>query len=204
MRIPYLAISAAAFAMSAITVVAQDALPAGATRPRLSNCQVAPISEEALTEAQERLDILTATPAATLHLEDADDPLEADELSEADLPPGMPVDAETVEAITAREVEFAACLNAGELRRAAALLTGDLQAIFVSYAGATELVGDRFATPAPLPAELQVPYVVVRDIRQYPDGRVGAIVDWGSERFFSLYERIDGRWRSSDEIRIFD
>lgn len=200
----FLALGVAAVAISGLTALAQDALPPGAIKPRRSDCQVTPISDDTLAAARQRQQALIATPIAVLQLDEVDDPLAADELAESDLPPGIPADAETIAAITDLELEFVACLNAGELRRAAALLTGDLQAIFLAYAEAPELVGDRLAPPSPMPKDERIPYVIARDVRRFPDGRVGAVVDWGSERFFGLYEWVDGRWLSSDEIRIHD
>lgn len=204
MPVRSLALSAAVLALGALTAVAQDALPPGAVKPKRSDCRIAPISDEALAEARQRQQALIATPDAVLQLGEVDDPLAADELTEADLPQGVPADAETAAAVTALEREFVACLNAGELRRAAALLTGDLQATFLAYAAASEISGDRFATPSPMPRDQRIPYVIVRDVRRLPDGRVGAVVDWGSERFFGLYEWVDDRWLSADEIRLYD
>lgn len=178
---------------------AQDVKP---YEPKPEDCRVAPISDDAFAAALREVRILEATPRAFGGFESFDDPLEADTLSEADLPAGAAADAGTVATVTALEQEYAACHNAGAFRRAAGLMTGE--ALLVAVA-----LSDRFsgasasATPIPLPAESQIPTVAVSGVRVFPDGRAGAVVDWGVERNFVLYEQTEGQWRIADEISLY-
>ena len=191
-------------ALQGASALARQELPHGAVVPKRSHCQVSPLSDDAFSSLQGRARAMMATPEPFLRLEDVDDPLEASELAEADLPAGLPADAETIAAITVLELEFAACRNAGELRRAASLLTGDEQIHFVSYADLPELSGNRFDVATPMPKDMRIPYVIVSGVRMFSDGRAGAVVDWGSERNFGLYELIEGRWLVTGEIRLYD
>ncbi|MCC7023413.1 MAG: hypothetical protein IT338_11325 [Thermomicrobiales bacterium] len=171
--------------------------------PQPADCQVAPLPEDAFAAAQQEAQILQATPRASIGEAEGQHPLQAEQLSAADLPAGTPADAETVAAITRVEEEYAACFNAGELRRAASLTTGEVQPVIaslaISFGG-----GTASATPVPPPEDFRIPSVVVTGVRVLPDGRIGAVVTWGTEQNFHLYEQIDGRWRIADEISVYD
>lgn len=191
-----------AISLTGADTAAEELPVAVSYKPNLKDCQIAPISEEAFAAALQEVRILSATPRAFGGYESFDDPLEADQLSESDLPAGTVADAGTVAAVTELEHEYAACHNAGAFRRAAALTTGEALIVVVA-------LDDRFskssaeATPVPLPEESQIPSVEVSGVRIFPDGRAGAVVDWGAERNFVLYEQVEGQWRIADEISLY-
>lgn len=118
--------------------------------------------------------------------------------------PGTPADPATVEAITAVAREFTACLNAGDYRRLAALMTDDAFSGWLledGIADADEVIARLLTTPTPPPANEQIA-VDVRGVRLLPDGRVGAVVDWCSEANFDIYERVGDRWLVDDEFGV--
>ena len=101
--------------------------------PNADDCRVAPISDEVLAETWELIRTMRATPYVPTPLEDVDDPLEAEEIDEDEIPKGVPADAEMVAAITELEHQYAACFNAGEFRRAAALVGHELRPRIVAF-----------------------------------------------------------------------
>ena len=169
--------------------------------PKPADCRVAPISDELLAESWDVIRAMRATPYAPPPLDEAADPLDADEIDEAEIPEGIPADAETIAAITALEQQYAACLNAGEFRRAAALVSEELRPLSVAFSESFHGVAIP-ATPIPPPLTAQIPSVQVRGVRVLPDGRVAAIVDWLGEENVHLYEQIEGRWVFADEISV--
>lgn len=167
--------------------------------PAPEACAVAPRSAASLDA------LLAAGPAST-----AVDPEASGFRAEGELPQGSPLDAATLAAITDVEREFAACLNAGDWSRNLALLTDDAVRGLLGEDAAfyATLAAD---TPEPLLPDEQVGLFPLRGARLLPDGRVGAIVDWGQVGFenqprqvtesnFHIYERVDGRWLIAEEI----
>lgn len=169
--------------------------------PNPEDCQVAPISDELLVETLELIRIMRATPDAPPPLAEVDDPLEAESIEEDDIPQGVPADAATVAAITELEQQYAASHNAGDFRRAAALVSAELRPAIVAFPEAFHGIANP-ATPIPPPYGNQIPSVCVEGVRVLPDGRVAAIVDWQGERNLHLYEQVDGRSVLADEISI--
>ncbi len=166
---------------------AQTFVPAGTPVSRYA-CTIAPLSEAEVAAAQHRAAI--ATPAV------------GDNRPVEDVPTGTPADDETAAAVTAVEMEYAACYNAGEMRRMLALLADPLLALVSTYAADPE-IGRRFATPEPMPKDDQIEKVVLLDPVVLPDGRVGALVVWnGLETNFHLFQKVDGAWKLQDEISV--
>jgi hypothetical protein len=170
-------------------------------------CQTDSLTDKALAVSLSPTPDGTATPVVSQSAYALDEALQNDALPEAELPVGANAGDETIAAIAELESEFADCLNAGELRRAASLLTGDFQREFLELAAVEGFPGNRFEHPYPFPIEYRVT-AAVRDVSVFPDGRVGAIVDWESvaggarEANFRAYEQVDGEWRIADEIKF--
>lgn len=176
--------------------------------PPLSSveCTVAPVSADVLRAALQPPGPGTPLPEddSLLHTATA--------YSAALLPEGDPVDDATVAAVTALELEYAACYNAGEMLRVAALLTGPAQRQFLSFAdpASGHPLAPRFATPLPFPATEQIPFVKIAHVRQYPDGSVGALVTWdedpswrtASPSHVRFYVEVDGEWRVVAEVPV--
>ena len=166
---------------------AQTFVPAGTPVSRYA-CTVAPLSEAEVAAAQHRAAIATPVVGGNRPVED--------------VPTGMPADATTAAAVTAVEIEYAACFNAGEMRRALALLADPLLALVSTYAANPEF-GRRLATPEPMPEDQRIETVVVLNPVVLPDGRVGALVVWnGLETNFHLFQKVDGAWKLQDEISV--
>ena len=166
---------------------AQTFVPAGTPVSRYA-CTIAPLSEAEIAAAQQR------AAAAT--------PVVGDNRPVEDVPTGMPADDETAAAVTAVEMEYAACYNAGEMRRLLALTVDPWLSDVASYAADPE-TGRRFATPEPWPQDRQIEKVVLLDPVVLPDGRVGALVVWnGLETNFHLFQKVDGAWKLQDEISV--
>lgn len=110
-----------------------------------------------------------AAPAAT--------PGALEQLTEGTLPTGEPVDAATVEGITATVETALNCRNAGYFLRAYAIFTDRMIG---------QLFGGRETVPPEIVEQLQEPrrvrgpfrvgLVEVTEARRLPDGRVGAVV----------------------------
>ena len=166
---------------------AQTFVPAGTPVSRYA-CTIEPLSEAEIAAAQQR------AAAAT--------PVVGDNRPVEDVPTGMPADDETAAAVTAVEMEYAACYNAGEMRRLLALTVDPWLSDVASYAADPE-TGRRFATPEPWPQDRQIEKVVLLDPVVLPDGRVGALVVWnGLETNFHLFQKVDGAWKLQDEISV--
>ena len=171
---------------------------AGPVAPDPSDCRVPPLPPAELVPPTPGAAASPVTPHGRV-----DEPLlEADQLAEDDLPKGEPADSETVAAILALQLEYAACLNAGEFARAAALFTPGERRNFLILVE-DPAFSEFFASPVPLPEEMRIPSVAVRGVRVFPDGRVGALVDWGPETNFRIHERVGGQWRLGREIFIY-
>ncbi len=167
--------------------------------PDPRDCKVAPLTESELEAAR-------SAPVATVPIPAEGDELpsilQAFELTEEELPAGVAADQEVVDAITSLQIEYVACLNAGELARAAALLTPRERTEFLESVAGLEFT-DRLTRPEPLPEEMQIPSVAVRSVRSLPGNRVGALVDWGPETNYQIHEFVDGRWLMDKEISIY-
>lgn len=106
---------------------------------------------------------------------------------------GVPADPETVAAITATVNEMTACLNAGDLRRLAALLTDEQFRRLYGGVGA-EVITSELGTPVPLPAEAQVTGLMLSEILVYPDGRVSAVATYNGITTRTIFIRAGDRY----------
>jgi hypothetical protein len=112
---------------------------------------------------------------------------------------------------TARQV--LACFNAGDIPRAAALMTEN--GIKRAYWGLTinpesrQIASERIAgTPVPRQTEVLVRLVTVTDASLLPDGRVAAFVVMnepllppaGPETLLFIFSNVDGRWLVDDWV----
>ncbi|MFM9105220.1 MAG: hypothetical protein ACKOWF_00800 [Chloroflexota bacterium] len=117
-----------------------------------------------------------ATPAATPTAPATDSrpllPAGTPVLTEADYPAGEDAGPQTAEAIVALEARYAACLNAGDLPAAAALLADPLRARLFPPA-----LLARKALASPAPAADPVAAIALRCLRQTPDGAAIAYID---------------------------
>jgi hypothetical protein len=172
-------------------------------------CQTSAISDESVVPRLENSATAAATAASDqpVAVDVLGEALEAGVLPEANLPAGSPASSDTVSAITALEQEFADCFNAGELRVLTYLLTGNIQREVLAVFADEGVFGNRFEHPYPIPTDEQITSSV-RDFRVFPDGRAGAIVEWGKsglpehETIFHIYEQVNDAWRVSDEIKL--
>lgn len=149
--------------------------------------------------------------------------------SERDLPTGVPAPAADVADARAFAVAYAACRNAGDMRRLYALYTvsgreASLAAYLPQYAPPTNpldvlattmlralpnddrteaaaMLADDLAEPDPLVSGYAT--ADVRDVRVLPDGRLGAVIVLdGRPSEFHVYERVDGALRLDERVRI--
>ena len=122
------------------------------------------------------------------------------ESAREDALPGTPASAAVAKEVGQVAWAYAACLNAGDWPRALGMLTDaavrDL--VLTGDLDPEELAAS--ATPAPLAPGQQV-VVNVREARQLPDGRVGAVVDWCREANFVVFAPDPGpaKWRIDEE-----
>lgn len=165
-------------------VVAQDATPAPLpATPTAVECRVAPRAPVEIVASE-------ASPEPWPQVRD-----------EGGLPDGEPADEALVAAVTAVERELLACLNAGETPRALALLTDESVLRWLGVGSVGELV-------LGLPGYAAITLRAVRDVRRLPDGRVGAVVEWGLSReagfqdqvLFHVYRRVGDRWLLDEEV----
>jgi hypothetical protein len=169
--------------------------------PNPADCQVAPISDEELAEIWALIRVMRATPYSPPPLAEVDNPLEAESIAEEDIPTGVPADAATMAAITALEEQYAACHNAGDVRRAAALVSEECRPQIVAFLETFSDVANP-APPVPPPYGSQIPSVRIERVHVLPDGHVVAVVDWQGEENLHLYERTEDEWLIGDEISI--
>jgi hypothetical protein len=196
-----IAIAGTALSLLLLTnpVAAQEATPGPLpTIPAADECQVSPRTIESVLTAR-----TSGTPVP-----------EVDVGSEEQLPKGAPADAATIAAVTAVEREFAACYNAAQWLRALALFTDNAIRTFADDFASDQELTEFLATPGTPDAdalgEIQIVLVAVRDVRVLPDGRVGAVVEWGrsvrsgvDEVNFHIYTQKDGRWLLDEETSGF-
>lgn len=122
-----------------------------------------------------------------------------------DLPPGEPASEATVAQITAIAQEFAGCFNTGDGLLATAILTDDA----IAYLGSLEEVVTAYDDQAKNDPR-SVSWVVVGEVRELSDVRVGAVVTQGvlygdgakgsPQRSFLIFAREDGRWLLDGQI----
>ncbi len=106
---------------------------------------------------------------------------------------GTPADPAVVDAVTATAREFLACANAGDMRRAAALLTDDAFRQF--YGGIDQRdVAELAGIPTPLPMELRASSVAVEDVRVLEDGRVTAVTEINGGRNVLIFVATGDRY----------
>ena len=197
-----LVIVALSLALSLVAPVsARQATPGPLpTIPAADECQVAPMTIDA---------VLAAWPAGT--------PVPPTDIaSEDQLPQGTPADAPTSAAVTAFEREYLACYNTAQWLRIVALFTNNALSSFSgNFADEGELAAFLATAGTPVAdagSAVKIVLVVVRDVRVLPDGRVGAIVEWGrstdpatvNEVNFHIYVQTDDGWRLDDEISGFE
>ncbi|MCA9880506.1 MAG: hypothetical protein KC442_22075 [Thermomicrobiales bacterium] len=128
-------------------------------------------------------------------------------------PLGTVVDADTDAAIKAVAREVLACFNAGDIPRAAALMTES--GVKRAYWGLTideenrELARTRLAAPAEARAEeVNIRLITITDASTLPDGRVAAFVVLnepllppnGPETLLFIFANEDGTWKVDDYI----
>jgi hypothetical protein len=183
-------------------VLAQDGTPEadGAENPRL----VAP--SECVAEPQAYEDI-----AAILNLDG--DGVPAPAMTQITPPLGEIADVNTSIAIEEAARAVVACFNAGDIPRAAGLMTEN--GVRRAYWGLTidaenrELARTRItAEPQPRAEEALVRLITVTDVSVLPDGRVAAFVvlnepllpPAGPETLLFVFANQDGRWLVDDWI----
>lgn len=128
-------------------------------------------------------------------------------------PLGTVVDADTDAAVKDIARQVLACFNAGDIPRAAALMTDN--GVKRSYWGLTideenrELARTRLAQPAEARAEeVYIRLITITDASELPDGRVAAFVILnepllppnGPETLLFIFANQDGTWKVDDYI----
>jgi hypothetical protein len=128
-------------------------------------------------------------------------------------PLGENADSETTIAVKEAVREVLACFNAGDIPRAAGLMTEN--GIKRSYWGLTvdqenrDLARERIgATPEPRADEFLIRLIAVTDVSVLPDGRVSAFAvinepllpPGGPETLLFIFTNQDGRWLLDDFI----
>lgn len=179
-----LVVALVAMLANAIAAGAQEATPAAGigalpVTPDPAECVVEPRTLEEIRElAGAPPDPETAsptTPQATLR--------------------GEPADAETIAGIVATVRQFVACVNAGDELRGYALYTDD-------FVRTSVLPDPSLEQPAAAePPDERVTLLDVAYVREFPDGRVGAVVviddplaPSPAEPYFFVFIRAGDRW----------
>jgi hypothetical protein len=187
-------------ALAPASSLALASLPPGATVPEAAQCQADILS----LSAEDARQALEPFPRDPLYLAA---PLDNATIFLNAQPTGTPADEQTIAAITRLEVEVAACLNAGQLWRAASLTSGRWQQHVlrdILFIGQSSGIG---GSP---PARAGIPFVLVSDVQTFPGNRAGAVVAWdiaqsentGSPMHYHVYEWIGGAWRLADELPV--
>lgn len=192
----------AAALIAAAPAAAQEATPAAGTE--IIACTVEPRDPDIL---------------AALYFDELGTPLATPEpqtaATEADLPAGEPVDAETEAAVNAVLAELFVCFDFGQYARAFSLMTDNLaRQTGPDVANPDEdspeevraLLESQLATPLPdeegLGEGLAIDIGEGRDIRMLEDGRVGGIWTAQGESVFVVFEEQDGRWLADAFVGI--
>jgi hypothetical protein len=137
--------------------------------------------------------------------------------TEADLPPGEPVAADTEAAVNAVLAEMFVCFDFGQYARGFALMTDDLaRQTGPDVANPDEdspeevraLLENQLATPVPGGEEIAEGLAIDigsgRDLRTLDDGRVGGIWTFQGDGVFVVFAEEDGRWLADEIIDIAD
>ncbi len=137
--------------------------------------------------------------------------------TEADLPSGEPVDAETEAAVNAVLAELFVCFDFGQYARAFSLMTDNLaRQTGPDVANPDEdtaeevqaLLESQLATPLPGDEEIAEGFAIDigdgRDIRMLEEGRVGGIWAFQGDAVFVVFEQQDDRWLAHEFIDILD
>lgn len=184
------------------TVLAQDGTPEAdiEENPRM----VAPA--ECVTEPRAADEIFTM-------LQIDGEGVPAPDITQIQPPLGEVADSETTIAVKEVAREILACFNAGDIPRAAALMTEN--GVQRSYWGLTidqenrELARERIAAaPEPRADEFLIRLIAVTDVSVLPDGRVSAFAvinepllpPGGPETLLFIFADQDGRWLLDDFI----
>ncbi len=148
---------------------------------------------------------LLGTPEADQVAEDGAQETEEPVVS---VPVGRPVDRKVRDAIAATVHELYACFNAGDVRRAFALVSDTyLRDLTVEQSLTPADVGFFMAEPAPVPIESRTTLLAITDVSVLPGGRVGAFVVAaqplaGTETVYTIFYQQNGQW-VVDEIIEF-
>jgi hypothetical protein len=128
------------------------------------------------------------------------------------LPDGEPASADQVAGVTDTIYGFFACNNAGDTLRAISRLTDDFVASQIGLSFYDEdFVELLQASPVPVPESDQTLLFGIRDVTAYPDGRVGALIDYfspaaptetelGYETDLFVFQQQDGGAWHLDEV----
>lgn len=172
--------------------VAQEATPAVALpgTPAPAHCTVGPRAVDPLLA---RL----GTPSATSsQVEDAQN----GEDSVVSVPVGRPASKEVEAEITATVYELHACFNAGDVRRAFALVTDDFLQTFAAGQSLTaEDIAFFTVEPVPAPPEARTALLAITDVSVLASGQVGAFVITvdpftGPDTEYMTFVQRDERW----------
>ena len=180
----------------------QDELISEEARQLAATCDAAPMTDAEAGAILERQQSSDAAPETMSSLDPFDATHAKGFVHESELPACTEADPDSVLEIQKVEQAFANCYNAGELRRAATLLTHRAQREFVALAAGEEFPVNRFEHAFPMPIDLRISSIGVRGARLFPDGRMGAIVDWPQKSTFHVYTSVDGIWRVSDWVTL--
>lgn len=174
MRVRYRSLSIAALTVAASLVpgalAAQDATPSASQRiPQPTECRVKARSSDELLGL---LGLTGGTPTAAAP---------ASTPEPFSIPLGEPADTMTENAVTDTARELIACLNAGDIPRASALLTDEaVDPLLVSgpvdAAAADKLKKALTAEPKPLDEKVQTRVLAITDVSLLKDGRAAAFI----------------------------
>lgn len=108
---------------------------------------------------------------------------------------GVPADAETVDEIRDTMSEWVACINDGDVRRAAALHTNEFFSYLYGGVGTRAVSQDTGTPPAAISASAEVAVLQsIQDVRLLDDRRVSAITRINGRRALTLFALENGRY----------